>query len=204
MAKPERPDDDGSLPDWPDDDVESDRSGDGTHWYSWSRWKYIGGGLFLTLSVIGVGYVIWDIIDLLPKPVTIGMVRAALRESPGRITDMVAMAGLISFGPPAGVDLMFGATEAAKQWARKQQRKDLTKGRIEGRKEGRIEGREEGRIEGRVEGHEEGRIEGRVEGRVEGQVQERDRIMQLLKSRAADNPDDQRYQELLDEIADDE
>ena len=106
----------------------------GAPWYSWSRWKYIGGGLFLLLSVAGVGYVVWDIIDLLPKPVTLGMVRAALRESPGRITDMVAVAGLISFGPPAGVDLMFGATEAARQWARERQKKERAKGREEERK----------------------------------------------------------------------
>ena len=88
---------------------------DGEPWYSWNRWKYIGGALFLVLSVAGVSYVIWDIVDLLPKPVTIGVVRAALRESPGRITDIATLAGLISFGPPAGVDLMFGATAAAKQ-----------------------------------------------------------------------------------------
>ena len=109
----------------------------GEPWYSWNRWKYIGGALFLLLSVAGVSYVIWDIVDLLPKPVTIGMVRTALRESPGRITDMVALAGLISFGPPAGVDLMFGATAAAKQWARERQRKERAKGRAEGRAEER-------------------------------------------------------------------
>ena len=111
-------------------------------WYGWNRWKYIGGALFLILSVAGVSYVIWDIVDLLPKPVTIGVVRAALRESPGRITDIVALAGLISFGPPAGVDLMFGATAAAKQWARERQRKERAKGRAEGRVEGRAEERE--------------------------------------------------------------
>lgn len=106
----------------------------GVPWYGWRRWKYIGGGLFLLLSVAGVGYVVWDIIDLLPKPVTLGLVRAALRESPGRITDIVAVAGLISFGPPAGVDLMFGATEAARQWARERQKKERAKGREEERK----------------------------------------------------------------------
>ena len=118
-------------------------------WYGWSRWKYIGGGLFLLLSVAGVGYVVWDIIDLLPKPVTLGMVRAALRESPGRITDIVAVAGLISFGPPAGVDLMFGATEAARQWARERQKKERARGRTEGRAEGREEERK--KIRRRVE-----------------------------------------------------
>ncbi len=109
----------------------------GEPWYSWNRWKYIGGALFLTLSVGGVSYVIWDIVDQLPKPVTIGVVRAALRESPGRITDVVTLAGLISFGPPAGVNLMFGATAAAKQWARERQRKERAKGRAEGRAEER-------------------------------------------------------------------
>ena len=109
----------------------------GEPWYSWNRWKYIGGALFLTLGVAGVSYVIWDIVDLLPKPVTIDVVRAALRESPGRITDIVALVGLISFGPPAGVDLMFGATAAAKQWARERQRKERAKGRAEGRAEER-------------------------------------------------------------------
>ena len=125
-------------PESPEDD---DNNRGGAPWYSWRRWKYVGGGLFLLLSVAGVGYVVWDIIDLLPKPVTLGMVRAALRESPGRITDMVAVAGLISFGPPAGVDLMFGATEAARQWARERQKKERARGRTEGRAEGRAEER---------------------------------------------------------------
>ena len=118
----------------PESPGDSDDTPGGAPWYSWSRWKYIGGGLFLLLSVAGVGYVVWDTIDLLPKPVTLGMARAAFRESPGRITDMVAVAGLISFGPPAGVDLMFGATEAARQWARERQKKERAKGRIEERK----------------------------------------------------------------------
>ena len=69
-------------------------------WYSWERWKYIGGTLFLILGLSSVGYVLWDIIDLLPKPVTLELIRAALRESPGRITDMLALSGMISFGPP--------------------------------------------------------------------------------------------------------
>ena len=136
MAKPER-NGDGEPGDGPDSASPFDPLGEGQHWYSWNHWKYVGGGLFLTLSVIGVGYVIWDIIDLLPKPVTIETARAALRESPGRITDMVAVAGLISFGPPAGVDLMFGATEAAKQWARERQKKERAAGRAAGRAEER-------------------------------------------------------------------
>lgn len=128
--------------DGPDEELKSGPSQDGQHWYSWSIWKYIGGGLFLLLSVAGVGYVVWDIIDLLPKPIAMGMVREALREPPGRITDMVAVVGLISFGPPAGVDLMFGATEAARQWARERQKKERVKGRAEGQEAERKETRD--------------------------------------------------------------
>ena len=142
-------DDDGSDDDYADegdgdgsgdaDDDDSDDADDGrAPWYSWERWKYIGGGIFLVLSVSGVGYVIWDIVDLLPKPVTIELIRAALRESPGRITDVLALAGMISFGPPAGVDLMFGATKAANQWVRQQKKKDIAKGRTMERKEQHI------------------------------------------------------------------
>ena len=108
--------DDSGRPPPADNDHISNGDDDGDSrepWYSWNRWKYIGGALFLVISAAGVGYVIWDIIDLLPRPVTIETIRAALRESPGRITDVVALAGLISFGPPAGVDLMFGAKKAA-------------------------------------------------------------------------------------------
>ena len=39
--------------------------------------------------------------------------------------------------PPAEVDLMFGATQAAKRWSRKMQKKDLA----EGRKQERIKQR---------------------------------------------------------------
>ena len=125
-----------------DDDSDDD---DRAPWYSWERWKYIGGTLFLVLGLSSVGYVLWDIIDLLPKPVTVMAVRAALRESPGRITDVLALSGMISFGPPAGVDLMFGATQAAKTWSRKVMRKE----RAVGRKEGIEIGREEGIGKGR-------------------------------------------------------
>ena len=177
MAKPER-NDDAEPGDGPDSASLPDSSGDGRHWYSWSRWKYVGGGLFLTLSVIGVGYVIWDIIDLLPKPVTIDMVRAALRESPGRITDMVAVAGLISFGPPAGVDLMFGATEAAKQWARERQKKERAEGRIEGR------------------------AEGRQEGRAEGRTKERNDLRQYLQTLKDEGQENVTLQELMDKLRD--
>lgn len=115
----------GDGDDGDDDDYDDDRA----PWYSWERWRYIGGGIFLVLSVSGVGYVIWDIVDLLPKPVTIELIRAALRESPGRITDVLALSGMISFGPPAGVDLMFGATKAANRWVRQGLKRDIAKGR---------------------------------------------------------------------------
>ena len=151
MAAPGRNDDDDS-PDAPADNTPPGASGNGgdanyddgdgdddrAPWYSWERWKYIGGTLFLLLSVTGVGYVLWDIIDLLPNPVTVAAVRAALRESPGRITDMLALSGMISFGPPAGVDLMFGATKAATTWSRKVMRKEKAAGRREERKEQHI------------------------------------------------------------------
>ena len=126
---------DGADADGGDDDGGDDADDDRAPWYSWERWKYIGGGIFLVLSVSGVGYVIWDIVDLLPRPVTIELIRAALRDSPGRITDVLALAGMISFGPPAGVDLMFGATQAAKRWVRQQTKKDIAKGRTMERKE---------------------------------------------------------------------
>ena len=115
-------------------DADGDDADDRAPWYSWGRWKYIGGTLFLVLGLSSVGYVLWDIIDLLPKPVTVMAVRAALRESPGRITDVLALSGMISFGPPAGVDLMFGATQAAKTWSRKVMRKERAVGRKEERK----------------------------------------------------------------------
>ena len=175
--------DNGPTPETPDHDADtgvSEGEGDAP-WYSWRRWRYIGGGLFLLLSLAGVSYVIWDIVDLLPKPVTMAVLRAALRESPGRIGDVVMLAGLLSFGPPAGVDLMFGATEAARRWARKMQEKD----KAEGREEGREEGHEEGRIEGRAEG----RIEGRAEGRIE--------VIAALRARANGNAELHR---LLDEV----
>ncbi len=130
-------------------------------WYAWGRWKYIGGALFLVLSIAGVGYVIWDTIDQLVKPITLETIRAATRVSPGRITDAVALAGLISYGPPAGVDLMFGATKAAKAMAKRWEAEDLAKGEARGEAKGRAEGRDEGRAEGRDEGRAEGRDEGR-------------------------------------------
>ena len=128
--------DNASLQPPPDDD-DGDDGDSRESWYSWRRWKYIGGALFLIISVAGVSYVIWDTIDLLPRPVTIDTIRAALRVSPGRITDVVALAGLLSFGPPAGVDLMFGAKKAAEQWARTRQKKDWAAGHAEGRAEER-------------------------------------------------------------------
>ena len=131
--------DNASLQPPPDDDDGND--GDSREsWYSWRRWKYIGGALFLIISVAGVSYVIWDTIDLLPRPVTIDTIRAALRVSPGRITDVVALAGLLSFGPPAGVDLMFGAKKAADGLYLRMRREDKARWKAEGHAEGDKEG----------------------------------------------------------------
>ena len=121
----------------PPDDDDGDDGASRESWYSWRRWKYIGGGLFLIISVAGVSYVIWDTIDLLPRPVTIDTIRAALRVSPGRITDVVALAGLLSFGPPAGVDLMFGAKKAADGLYQRMRREDKARWKAEGRAEAR-------------------------------------------------------------------
>ena len=126
----------GGGDDGPGDDG-GDYDDDRAPWYSWERWKYIGGTLFLVLGLSSVGYVLWDIIDLLPKPVTVMAVRAALRESPGRITDVLALSGMISFGPPAGVDLMFGATQAAKNWAGRERKKGIVIGEQRGIGKGR-------------------------------------------------------------------
>ena len=81
--------------------------------------------MFLILSSVGVGYVIWDIIDQLPKPITIEMARAALRQEPGRIADALALSAYISFGPPAGVDFMLGAAKAAEALARRMRKQDF-------------------------------------------------------------------------------
>ena len=183
-------DDDGYGDGSDDDDSDDTDDDDRAPWYSWERWKYIGGGLFLVLSVSGVGYVIWDIVDLLPKPVTIELIRAALRESPGRITDVLALAGMISFGPPAGVDLMFGATKAANRWVRQQTKKDVAKGR----KEGLEIGVEKGRKEGRAEGIEIGRAEGRDEGIGIGRRQAIDE----MRAQANGNPEARRLLEEMD------
>ena len=72
--------------------------------------------MFLSLSSVGVGHVIWDIVDQLPKPITIEMARAALRQEPGRIADALALSAYISFGPPAGVDLMLGEPKPLRRW----------------------------------------------------------------------------------------
>ena len=89
--------------------------------------------MFLILSSIGVGYVIWDIIDQLPKPITLEMARAALRQEPGRIADALALSAYLSFGPPAGVDLMLGATKAAEALARRMRKQDFERGQKRGR-----------------------------------------------------------------------
>ena len=109
-------------------------------WYSWSRWRWYGVGMFLILSSVGVGYVIWDIIDQLPKPITLEMARAALRQEPGRIADALAMSVYISFGPPAGVDLMLGATKAAEAFAKRVD-EEIARRRAASRAEGVAEGR---------------------------------------------------------------
>ena len=131
-------DDDSRQP--PPDNDDGDDGDSRESWYSWRRWKYIGGALFLIISVAGVSYVIWDTIDLLPRPVTIDTIRAALRVSPGRITDVVALAGLLSFGPPAGVDLMFGAKKAADGLYLRMRREDKARWKAEGHAEGDKEG----------------------------------------------------------------
>ena len=156
---------------------DGDDGGSREPWYSWNRWKYIGGALFLVISVAGVSYVIWDTIDLLPRPVTIETIRAALRVSPGRITDVVALAGLFSFGPPAGVDLMFGAKKAADGLYQRMRREDKARWK--------------------AEGHAEGRVEGHVEGHAEGRAEERKNMIAQLRARANGNPE---LLKLLDEV----
>lgn len=108
-------------------------------WYSWSRWKWIGGALFLTLSVVAIGYAVWDEIDYRPKPIDWAVTRLILRELPLRIAGYLAMMGFISFGPPARVDLMLGATKAAERWVKRMRAKDRAQGRAEGRAEERKE-----------------------------------------------------------------
>ena len=153
-------------------------------WYAWSRWKWIGAGMFLTLGVVVIGYAIWDEIDYRPKPIDWPIARLMLRDLPLRIAGYLALIGFISFGPPAGVDLMLGAKKAAERWV---QRK-----------------REEDRAEGRAKGHAEGRVEGRVEGRAEGRAEERKKIRKLLEDFAKSDPDERGIQRLIDQLADDE
>ena len=45
---------------------------------------------------------------------------------------MLALSGMISFGPPAGVNLMLGATQAAKRWSRKVMREERAIGFSQG------------------------------------------------------------------------
>ena len=144
MATPDRGEDvDPEIPGGPDATGPPGADDDDREpWYAWGRWKYIGGALFLVLSVSGVSYVIWDIVDQMPKPVTMDIIRATSRVSPGRITDIAMLAGLISFGPPAGVDLMFGATKAATTWSRKVLAKEKAEGIAIGAAEERQANRE--------------------------------------------------------------
>ena len=106
-------------------------------WYSWQRWKWIGGALFLTLGSVVIGYAIWDEIDYRPKPIDWPVIRLILRELPLRIAGYLAMVGFISFGPPAGVDLMLGARKAAERWVKRMHEKDRAEVMAEGRKQGR-------------------------------------------------------------------
>ena len=141
--------------------------------------------MFLILSSVGVGYVIWDIIDQLPKPITIEMARAALRQEPGRIADALALSAYISFGPPARVDLMLGATKAAEALARRMRKQDFELGQKRGREEGRAEGQ----------------AEGRAEGQAEGRAGERKELRKRLEAIAENNPD---VKQLIDELEDNE
>lgn len=153
-------------------------------WYAWPRWKWIGAAMFLTLGAVVISYAIWDEINYRPKPIDWSIVRLVLRELPLRIAGYLALVGFISFGPPAGVDLMLGARKAAERWVKKMQDKD------------RAEGLAKGRVEGRVEG----RAEGRAAGRAEGREAEREKIRQRVESLMADNPDAKELQQLLDEL----
>jgi hypothetical protein len=146
-------------------------------WYAWSRWKWIGGALFLALSVFVIGYGIWDEIDRRPKPIDWPTVRLMVRELPPRTAGYLALAGFISFGPPAGVDLMLGATKAAERWVKRMRAKD------------------------RAEALAKGRVEGRAEGRVEGRVEERREIRERLQRVAENNPE---VQSILDEWENDD
>ena len=133
--------------------------------------------MFLILSSVGVGYVIWDIIDQLPKPITIEMARAALRQEPGRIADALALSAYISFGPPAGVDFMLGATKAAEALARRMRKQDFELGQKRGREEAR------------------------AEGQAEARAGERKELRKRLEAIAENNPD---VKQLIDELEDED
>lgn len=147
--------------------------------------------MFLALSVIVIGYGIWDEIDRSPKPIEWPTARHMLRELPPRIAGYLALAGFISFGPPAGVDLMLGATKAAERWVKRMRAKDRAEALAKGLAKGLAEGRAEGRVEGRAVGQTEGRAEGRAE--------ERRKMQERLRPLAENHPDVQRLLEELDE-----
>ena len=138
MTIPEQP---GSneTPNGPEADNAARPTGTSAEWYTWERWRYKGAALFFVFFLVGLGLVVWYVIDQLPKPVGWNVIRTTLRESPGRLADVIAVAGLFAYGVPAGVDLMFGATKAVEEWARKRR----AKAKAEGRAQGRAEGREE-------------------------------------------------------------
>ena len=121
MSSPERPD--GQSSDEEGQDHPADARESNVGWYNWSRWKYFGAALFLTLTAIGTAFVIWDELEQLPAWQGWPTFRLLMRALPGRITSMAALAGLIAYGPPAGVDLMIGATKAVEEWIRKRHAK---------------------------------------------------------------------------------
>lgn len=129
-------------PDREEDDDHGSENLESEPWYAWSRWKWIGAGMFLTLGFVVIGYAIWDEIDYRPKPIDWPIVRLMLRDLPLRIAGYLALLGFISFGPPAGVDLMLGAKKAAERWVQRKREEDRAKGRAEGHAEGRVEERE--------------------------------------------------------------
>ncbi len=140
MSSPERQDAQSSEEE--DDNRPADPPGGNVGWYNWSRWKYFGTALFLTLTAIGTGFVIWDELEQIPVWQGWPTVRILLRELPGRIASMAGVAGLIAYGPPAGVDLMIGATKAVEEWIRKRHAKARAEGRTEGRAEAQSEERQ--------------------------------------------------------------
>ena len=135
----------------------------------------------MTLTAIGTAFVVWDEIEQLPAWQGWPTFRLLMRALPGRITSMAALAGLIAYGPPAGVDLMIGATKAVEEWIRKRHAK----------------ARAEGRAEGMVEGEGRGEARGEARGRAETQAEERRRFRDALLPWAENDPE---LKKRLDEL----